>query len=283
MKLPFKPDFSGKVAVVTGGAGVLCSEFCRALALCGAKVAILNRTLSKAEALAEEIRAAGGEALPVQVDVTNEESVKAAHEAVLAAYGKCDILINGAGGNAPAAISDDETFSMETLLNPDKKSFFDLTADGFNHVFTLNIMGTLLPTQAFARDMVETGHGCILNVSSMSGYHPLTKVAGYSAAKAAVVNFTEWLAVHFANSGIRVNAIAPGFLVTNQNRSLLFDENGNPTARTEKILRSTPMKRFGEAEELLGTLEWLLDETKSGFVTGITVPVDGGFSIYSGV
>jgi len=283
MKLPFKPDFSGKVAVVTGGAGVLCSEFCRALAICGAKVAILNRTLSKAEALAEEIRAAGGEALPVQVDVTCEESVKAAHEAVLAAYGKCDILINGAGGNAPEAISDDETFSMDTLMNPDKKSFFDLTADGFGHVFNLNIMGTLLPTQAFAKDMVETGHGCILNISSMSGYRPLTKVAGYSAAKAAVVNFTEWLAVHFAGAGIRVNAIAPGFFSTAQNAKLLWNDDGTPTARTGKILAATPMGRFGEPAELIGGLLYLLDDDCSAFVTGVVLPVDGGFNAYSGV
>lgn len=283
MNLPFKPDFSGKVAVVTGGAGVLCSEFCRALAICGAKVAILNRTLSKAEALAEEIRAAGGEALPVQVDVTNEESVKAAHEAVLAAYGKCDILINGAGGNAPAATADEEYFTAETLADESRKGFFDLTPAAFGQVFDLNLLGTLLPTQAFAKDMAEAGHGCILNVSSMNAFRPLTKIPAYSAAKAAVTNFTEWLAVHFSKTGIRVNAIAPGFFSTAQNAKLLWNEDGTPTARTGKILAATPMGRFGDPAELIGGLLFLLDDNSSAFVTGVTLPIDGGFNAYSGV
>jgi len=283
MKLPFKPDFNEKVVVVTGGAGVLCSEFCRALAACGAKVAILNRTLSKAETLAEEIRAAGGEAAAVQVDVTDEQSVQKAHEAVLHIYGKCDILINGAGGNDPAATADDETFSMETLLDQEKKSFFDLTTASFSHVFNLNILGTLLPTQAFARDMVEAGHGCILNVSSMNAYRPLTKIPAYSAAKAGISNFTQWLAVHFAKSGIRVNAIAPGFFSTAQNAKLLWNEDGTPTARTGKILAATPMERFGEPEELVGGLLYLLDDNCSAFVTGVVLPIDGGFNAYSGV
>ena len=175
MELPFRPELTGKVAVVTGGAGVLCREFCKALALCGAKVAVLNRTLSKAEAVVEEIRTAGGEAIAVAVNVTDEASVQAAHQAVLDAFGKCDILINGAGGNDPAASADDEFFSMDTLQNPDKKSFFDLAVEGFGKVFDLNIMGTLIPTQAFARDMVEKG-GCILNISSMTAFTPLTKI-----------------------------------------------------------------------------------------------------------
>lgn len=283
MNLPFQPDFHGKVAVVTGGAGVLCSEFCRALALCGAKVAVLNRTLSKAEDLAAEIRAGGGEALGVQVDVTDARSVEQAYQTVLRTYGPCDILINGAGGNDPSATADDETFSMETFLDPNKKSFFDLAPDAFQRVFNLNILGTLLPTQAFARDMVKAGRGCILNISSMNAYRPLTKIPAYSAAKAGVSNFTQWLAVHFAGTGIRVNAIAPGFFSTRQNASLLWKDDGSPTARTGKILAATPMGRFGEPEELVGGLLYLLDERCSGFVTGVVLPIDGGFNAYSGV
>ena len=276
-------DFSGKVAVVTGGAGVLCSAFCRALAAEGARVAILNRTLSKAEALAEEIRAQGGDAIAVGVNVTDAESVAAAHEAVLAAYGPCDILINGAGGNDPSASTDEEYFSPETLENPDKKSFFDLKQEAFSKVFSLNIMGTLLPTQAFALDMVKQGSGCILNVSSMNAFTPLTKIPAYSAAKSGVSNLTEWLAVHFAGTGIRCNAIAPGFFSTEQNKKLLWNPDGSPTARTHKILAATPMGRFGQPEELIGALLFLCDANLSGFVTGVVLPVDGGFNAYSGV
>lgn len=283
MNLPYKPDFTGKVAVVTGGAGVLCREFCKALALCGAKVAVLNRTLSKAEAVVDEIKAAGGEAIAVAVNVTDPESVEAAHQTVLDTYGKCDILINGAGGNAPDATADDEFFSMDTLLDPDKKSFFDLTGESFGKVFDLNIMGTLVPTQAFARDMVENSAGCILNISSMNAFTPLTKIPAYSAAKAGVSNFTQWLAVHFAKSGIRCNAIAPGFFSTAQNKKLLWNDDGTPTARTGKILTATPMGRFGEPEELVGGLLFLLDEKCSGFITGVVLPIDGGFNAYSGV
>ena len=282
MNLPCQPDFTGKVAVVTGGAGVLCREFCKALALCGAKVAVLNRTLSRGEAVADEIRAAGGEAIAVPVDVTDPLSVNQAHCMVLDAYGKCDILINGAGGNDPAATADDEFFSMDTLLDPEKKSFFDLTAEGFSGVFDLNIMGTLLPTQAFARDMLEKG-GCILNISSMNAFTPLTKIPAYSAAKSGVSNFTRWLAVHFARCGIRCNAIAPGFFSTAQNRALLWNDDGTPTARTGKILNATPMGRFGEPDELVGAVLFLLDEKSSGFITGVVLPVDGGFNAYSGV
>ena len=282
MNLPYKPDFSGKVAVVTGGAGILCREFCKALALCGAKVAVLNRTLSKAEAVAEEIRAQGGEALAVAVNVTDPESVEAAHQAVLAAYGPCDILINGAGGNHPDATADDEFFSPDTLRDPEKKSFFDLSVESFGKVFDLNIMGTLVPTQAFAKDMVEKG-GCILNISSMNAFTPLTKIPAYSAAKSGVSNFTQWLAVHFAKTGIRCNAIAPGFFSTAQNAKLLWNEDGTPTARTGKILNATPMGRFGEPEELVGAVLFLLDEKCAGFITGVVLPIDGGFNAYSGV
>ncbi len=282
MNLSMKPDLTGKVAVVTGGAGVLCSEFVRALAQCGAKVAILNRTLSKAEALAEEVRAAGGEAAAVQVDVTNSASVKAAHEEVLKIYGKCDILINGAGGNNARANTDKEYFELGDIES-DTKSFFDLDEEGFRFVMDLNFVGTLLPTQAFAQDMVGRAGCTILNISSMNAYTPLTKIPAYSGAKAAISNFTQWLAVHFSKVGIRVNGIAPGFFSTEQNRALLWNEDGTPTARTGKILGATPMGRFGNPEELLGALMFLVDEKASSFVTGIVIPVDGGFSAYSGV
>ena len=283
MDLPMKPDFSGKVAVVTGGAGVLCSEFCRALAACGAKVAILNRTLSRAEALADSIKADGFEALAVQVDVTDAESVEAAHRRVRSVYGPCDILINGAGGNDASATADDEFFSMETLLDPEKKSFFDLKGEAFSKVFSLNILGVVLPTQAFVKDMVERETGCILNISSMNAFTPLTKIPAYSAAKSGVSNFTEWLAVHFAKSHIRCNAIAPGFFAGKQNHSLLFNPDGSPTERTKKILAATPMGRFGNVDELIGALLFLCDEHASGFISGVVLPVDGGFHAYCGV
>ena len=282
MELCYKPELTGKVAVVTGGAGVLCREFAKALALCGCKVAILNRTLSKAEAVAEEIKALGGEAAAVQVDVVNKESVKKAHEEVLAIYGPCDILINGAGGNNARANTDKEYFEAGDL-DADVKTFFDLEDEDLEFVFNLNFIGTLIPTQEFAKDMIGR-EGCnIINVSSMNAYTPLTKIPAYSGAKAAISNFTQWLAVHFSKVGIRVNAIAPGFFATDQNRSLLFNEDGTPTARTGKILAATPMGRFGEPQELLGALLFLVDQKAAGFVTGIVIPVDGGFSAYSGV
>ncbi len=283
MKLSCKPDLNGKVAVVTGGGGVLCSEFSRALAACGARVAILNRTESKSQAIAQAIRSEGGVAIAVKVDVCDKGSVRLAHEIVLHSFGPCDILINGAGGNNPAATTDDEFFSSDTMECPTKKSFFDLELTAFSNVFDLNLLGTVLPTQEFAHDMVKKSKGVIINISSMNSFTPLTKIPAYSAAKSAVSNFTQWLAVHFARSGIRVNAIAPGFFSTEQNRALLFAQDGTPTERTGKILAATPMGRFGQTEELLGTLLWLADDAGSGFVTGVIVPVDGGFSAYSGV
>lgn len=283
MKLPYQPDFQNKVAVVTGGAGVLCAMFAKALAQCGAKVAILDLADDKAQLVADEIRAAGGEAMAVKVNVLEKESVEDAHQKVLEAYGKCDILVNGAGGNNPRATTDDEFFDRAVLEAPDKKSFFDLDPAGFDFVFGLNMKGTLLPTQAFARDMIDQPGGVILNISSMNAFTPLTKIPAYSAAKAAVSNFTQWLAVHFAKCGIRVNAIAPGFFSTAQNAALLWNADGTPTARTGKILRNTPMERFGEPEELVGGLLFLLDNEASAFVTGVVLPIDGGFSAYSGV
>lgn len=283
MNLPFQPDFTNKIAVVTGGAGVLCREFCKALAQCGAKVAIVNRTLSKAQALADEIAAQGDCALAVQADVTDPQSVQQAYETVSAQLGPCDILVNGAGGNDPSATTDDEFFCLDSLNANDRKSFFDLPANAFSHVFSLNIMGVVLPTQQFARDMAVRGNGCIINISSMNAFTPLTKIPAYSAAKSGVSNLTQWLAVHFAQSGIRCNAIAPGFFSTAQNEKLLWNADGTPTARTGKILRATPMDRFGVPDDLIGALLFLADDNCSRFVTGVVLPVDGGFSAYSGV
>jgi len=283
MNIPFRPNLQDQVAVVTGGTGVLCSNFAKALAVCGAKVAIVGRNEEKAKDIVTAIEGEGGTAIYALADVLDIDSVKAAHEDILKTFGKCDILINGAGGNNPRSISYDEFFNKETLYDTEKMSFFDLEPAGFEYVFGLNITGTLIPTQIFAGDMIDRPGSVIINVSSMSAYIPLTKVAAYSSAKAAINNFTQWLAVHFAKSGIRVNAIAPGFFSTAQNASLLWNEDGSPTARTQKILNNTPMQRFGEAEELIGTLLWLVDSQGSGFVTGIIVPVDGGFSAYSGV
>jgi len=283
MKIPFTIDLAGKVAVVTGGAGVLCSEFARAIAECGAKVAILDLSLENAQMVAKSIQASGKIAIGVKANVLDRDDLMRAHEEVLASLGPCDILINGAGGNSPKATTDDEFFDLSKVEDPNHKSFFDLDLGGFNFVFGLNFTGTLLPTQIFARDMIERPGSVILNVSSMNAFTPLTKIPAYSAAKAAVSNFTKWLAVHFAKTGIRVNAIAPGFFSTAQNAQLLWQPDGSPTARTAKILNHTPMNRFGEPDELIGTVLWLIDGNASGFVTGIVVAVDGGFSAYSGV
>ena len=283
MKLPFSVDLNGKVAVITGAGGVLCSVFAEAIAECGAKVALLDINEAAAAEVAERIRKNGGDAMAVKTNCLERDSLESAYEAVKAAYGAPDILINGAGGNNPRATTADEYFDPASLDIDGKTNFFNLNPDGFRFVFDLNVTAAFLTTQVFARDMALAGKGNIINISSMNAFRPLTKIPAYSAAKAAVSNFTEWLAVHFAGSGVRCNAIAPGFFVTNQNRALLFKEDGTPTARTEKILRGTPMRRFGEAEELVGALLWFLCDAASGFVTGVVLPVDGGFSAYSGV
>jgi len=282
MNIPFSPDLNGKVAVVTGAGGVLCGMFAKALAATGAKVAVLDLNETAAEAVAEAIRAEGGVARAYKCNVLEKESMEACHQAVLAELGPCDILINGAGGNNPRATTDKEYFELGDV-DADTKSFFDLDQSGVEFVFNLNFIGTLLPTQAFAKDMLGREGCTILNVSSMNAYTPLTKIPAYSGAKAAISNFTQWLAVHFSKVGIRVNAIAPGFFSTAQNKALLWNEDGTPTARTGKILNATPMGRFGESEELLGTLLYLVDGKCSSFVTGVVIPVDGGFSAYSGV
>ena len=281
MQLPFELDLSGKTVVVTGGGGVLCGVFARALGECGANVAVLDLRLDAAEKIAEEILKNGGKAKGYEANVLEKASLEAAREKILADFGTCDILINGAGGNNPKGTTTKEYFDEGDLEKDDLVTFFDLDPSGVEFVFNLNFLGTLLPTQVFAKDMIKKG--TVINISSMNSFTPLTKIPAYSGAKAAVSNFTKWLAVHFSKVGIRVNAIAPGFFVTDQNRALLFDADGNPTPRTEKILNATPMGRFGEAEELVGTLLWLVNDKASGFVNGTVIPVDGGFSAYSGV
>ncbi|MBQ7991420.1 MAG: SDR family oxidoreductase [Solobacterium sp.] len=275
-------DLTGKVAVVTGAGGVLCSEFAKVLARAGAKVALLDLNYDAANKFAEEIVAEGGCAKAYACNVLDKDICYGVAEQVKADLGPCDILLNGAGGNNPRATTDKEYYE-EGDLTSDTKSFFDLDKSGVEFVFNLNFIGTLIPTQAFARQMLGR-EGCnILNISSMNAYTPLTKIPAYSGAKAAISNFTQWLAVHFSHAGIRVNAIAPGFFSTKQNAALLFNADGTPTARTGKILAATPMGRFGESAELSGAVLFLLNNDAASFITGVTLPIDGGFSAYSGV
>ena len=285
MKLPFHIDLSNKVAVVTGGAGVLGGHWVDALAACGAKVAILDRDLANAQKKAGEVVKKGGTAIGVEANVLDRDSLKAAHSLINGKFGPCDILLNGAGGNHPKGTTTKEYLFPEDLTAREEgvTTFFDLDDQGIKFVFDLNFLGTLLPSQEFARDMVGREGCTIINISSMNAYTPLTKIPAYSGAKAAVSNFTQWLAVHLSKVGIRVNGIAPGFFVTNQNEALLKNPDGSFTKRSEKILNSTPMNRFGEAQELVGVLLFLVNEDASGFINGVVIPVDGGFSAYSGV
>ena len=278
-------NLKGRVAVVTGGGGVLCGDFAKTLAKQGVKVAVLDLNEAAAQKVADEIVADGGTAIAVGCNVLEKESMENARAIINEKLGTCDILLNGAGGNNPKGTTTKETLEKIDLIekNDDIKTFFDLDANGISFVFNLNFLGTLIPTQVFARDMAEKENTCIVMVTSMNAYRPLTKIPAYSAAKAAVKNFTEFMAVHFADVGIRVNAIAPGFFSTNQNKALLWNDDGTPTARTNKILNATPMKRFGEANELSGALLFLCDEAYSSFITGTSICVDGGFSAYSGV
>lgn len=285
MDLPLKIDLRNKVAVVTGGGGVLCSMMAQALAKCGAKVAVLDLRQEGAQAVADAIAADGGDAIGLAANVLEKASLERARQEILAKFGPCDILINGAGGNNPRGTTANEYADKADLESPEpgKFNFFNLDPAGISFVFNLNFIGTLLPSQVFAADMVEKGHGTILNISSMNAFRPLTKIPAYSGAKAAVSNFTQWLATHLARTGIRVNAIAPGFFVTNQNRAMLTNPDGTLTARGNKIISHTPMGRFGTPEDLLGAVLWLLDDAAAGFVTGTVIPIDGGFAAYSGV
>ena len=278
--LPLHHDFTGKVVVVTGAGGVLCGDMARAYAHAGAKVAALDLNEEAVKKLADELKAEGYICEGYKANVLDREILEGVHQQVLADLGPCDILINGAGGNNPRATTDNE---YQHEAKEGQKTFFDLDAAGVDFVFKLNFQGTLLPTQVFAKDMVERKCGNILNISSMNAYTPLTKIPAYSGAKAGISNFTQWLATHFAGTGIRCNAIAPGFLVSAQNRALLFNEDGTPTARSAKILNGTPTARFVDADELIGATLFLCDDKSASAITGVVLPVDAGFAAYSGV
>lgn len=280
IQLPLNVDYAGKVVVVTGAGGLICGAMARAFAQSGAKVAALDLNEDAVKALAAELRAEGFICEGYKANVLEAESLEDVHAAVLRDLGPCDVLVNGAGGNNPRATTDNE---YHHEAKEGGKSFFDLDAAGVDFVFKLNFQGTLIPTQIFAKDMAERGKGCILNISSMNAYTPLTKIPAYSAAKAGISNFTQWLATHFAGTGIRCNAIAPGFLVSAQNKALLFNDDGTPTARSAKILNGTPTKRFVDAEELLGATLFLCDEKSASAITGVVLPIDCGFAAYSGV
>lgn len=283
MKLPFEIDLKNKVAVVTGGAGVLCGTFAEAIAEAGAAVAILDLNGEAARKVADTIVQNGGKAIGIETNVLEKGSLEAAKKIINEKLGTVDILLNGAGGNNPKGTTSKDYFDPADEKLDDVKTFFDLDPAGVEFVFNLNFLGTLLPTQVFAHDLIDKKDACIINISSMNAFTPLTRIPAYSGAKAAVSNFTQWLAVHFSKVGIRVNAIAPGFFLTHQNRGLLIDADGNYTERSKKILSQTPMDRFGEKEELIGTLLYLLSSEASSFVNGVVIPVDGGFSAYSGV
>lgn len=278
--LPLNINYSGKVVVVTGAGGLICGAMASAFAKSGAKVAALDLNEEAVKKLANELKAEGFICEGYKANVLDAEELSKVHEAVLKDLGSCDILVNGAGGNNPRATTDNE---YQHEAKEGGKSFFDLETSGVDFVFKLNFQGTLIPTQVFAKDMVEKKSGCILNISSMNAYTPLTKIPAYSAAKAGISNFTQWLATHFAGTGIRCNAIAPGFLVSAQNKSLLFNDDGTPTARSAKILKGTPANRFVDAEELLGATLFLCDEKSASAITGVVLPVDAGFAAYSGV
>lgn len=282
IQLPLGVDLTGKVTVVTGAGGVICSVLAKAFAAAGAKVALVDLNAEKAGEYAREIIVDGGIAKGYGANVLDKQSLAECHRRILNDLGRCDILINGAGGNNPRATTDKEYYEQGDL-DAETKSFFDLEQSGVEFVFNLNFLGTLLPTQEFAADMTD-GRGCnIINISSMNAFTPLTKIPAYSGAKAAISNFTQWLAVHFSKTGIRVNAIAPGFFSTAQNKALLWNADGTPTARTGKIIAATPMGRFGEVEELIGATLFLASDKAAGFITGVVLPIDGGFSSYSGV
>lgn len=268
--------------MVTGAAGVLCSSMAKTLAKQGAHVALLDRDLEKALAIEKQINENGGTAKAFKTDVLNKDVLVETHEVVTKAFGTCDILINGAGGNHPKGTTSETHLLKEHLADDTLTTFYDLDPKGIEFVFNLNFLGTLLPTQVFTKTMVGKEGASIINISSMNAFTPLTKIPAYSGAKAAVSNFTQWLAVHFAKVGIRVNALAPGFFLTEQNRKLLTEEDGGLTTRGHQIIAQTPMGRFGQPSDLDSTLLWLCDD-KSSFITGVIIPIDGGFNAYSGV
>ncbi len=278
--LPLNIDYTGKVVVVTGAGGLICGAMARAFAQSGAKVAALDLNGDAVKKLADELKAQGYVCEGYAANVLDTAVLEQVHQQVKADLGECDILVNGAGGNNPRATTDNE---YQHEAKEGGKSFFDLDASGVDFVFKLNFQGTLLPTQVFAKDMVGKKKGCILNISSMNAYTPLTKIPAYSAAKAGISNFTQWLATHFAGTGIRCNAIAPGFLVSAQNKALLFNEDGTPTPRSAKILKGTPMDRFVDSSELLGATLFLCDDRSASAITGVVLPIDCGFAAYSGV
>lgn len=282
MELPLQVDLHDRVAVVTGAGGILCSEMSKALAASGAKVALLDLNEEAVQRVAADIAAEGGEAIAVRCDILNEPEIRKAHEIVLDKLGKTNILLNGAGGNNPRATTDSEVFEKEQLGR--EKTFFDLDENGFRFVFDINFTGEFMVTKEFAKDMLDGGANCILNIASVNTYLPLTKIPAYAAAKEAVGNFTKWLATYFSKAGIRVNAIAPGFLLTHQTKPLFYEKDGvTPTKRLGKIIEGTPMKRLGTPEELLGAVLFLCDEKASGFITGAILPIDGGYTAFSGV
>jgi len=285
MTIPFKVNLKGKTAVVTGGGGVLCSGMAKALAECDAKVAILDLRKEAADSVANEIQKAGGRAIGVACNILERPSLEQALAVIEKELGPVDILVNGAGGNHPKGTTSREYLDPEELKNKAQEvvTFYDLDPKGIEFVFNLNFLGTLLPSQVFTRSMAQRKNGVVINISSMNAFKPLTKIPAYSAAKAAVSNFTQWLAVHLSKVNIRVNAIAPGFFLTDQNGALLTKPDGSLTPRGETILAHTPMQRFGKADELIGALLWLASDDASGFVTGTVIPVDGGFSAFSGV
>jgi NAD(P)-dependent dehydrogenase (short-subunit alcohol dehydrogenase family) len=285
MNVPFKVNLKDQVALVTGGGGVLCSTLSRALAACGAKVAVADLKVEAAEKVAVQIRKEGGQAISVACNVLDKQSLATANDKVKKELGPVDILLNGAGGNHPKGTTSLEYLRKEDLAGAAKEiiTFYDLDPKGVEFVFNLNFLGTLLPTQAFTREMAGKGKGTIINISSMNAFRPLTKIPAYSGAKAAVSNFTQWLAVHFSKVGVRVNAIAPGFFLTDQNRSLLTKPDGSLTPRANTIFAHTPMGKFGTPDDLVGALLWLASAEASGFVTGVVIPIDGGFAAFSGV
>ena len=285
MNVPFQIDLKDKVAAVTGGGGILCGAMAEALAASGARVAVLDLRKPAADKVAEAIRAAGGQAQGFECNVLERNSIEACNRAIEAAFGPVDILINGAGGNHPKGTTSNEQLTREDLARKEDgfTSFFDLDPDGIQFVFNLNFLGTLLPTQVFTRSMAARDGGVVINVSSMNSFRPLTKIPAYSAAKAAVSNFTQWLAKHLAPVNVRVNAIAPGFFLTDQNRALLTQPDGSLTPRGNRIVEHTPMGRFGDPSDLTGALLWLVSDKGAGFVTGTVIPIDGGFSAFSGI